>query len=269
MPDDPSVNGVAGEPEASEVDRSALALRTLTITPAERGELAARLARLVGERVAARGGRVTVRVSLTRNRSRLVSWKGDARRVDLRVHEVLARAAGADDADALAAFVLRDAAARPRLRAFLAAHSRAIAAVSPPSARRTRARVRPVGTWHDLAAILHDVRAAHFPEVQRVAITWSARSRTPRRHIRLGSWSEGARLIRIHRRLDGPDIPRFFVASIVHHELCHAALGTDTAEGGPRRVHGPEFRQLERLFPEFREARAWERANRRLLLSAP
>ena len=74
--------------------------------------------------------------------------------------------------------------------------------------------------------------------------------------------------MRIHRCLDRVEVPRYFVASIVNHELCHAALGEPERVGGRRRVHGADFRALEARFADHERAQAWERENRSLLFQA-
>ena len=67
--------------------------------------------------------------------------------------------------------------------------------------------------------------------------------------------------------LDDPNVPRYFIAHVVHHELCHADLDPPLTPTGRRRIHGREFQHLEAMFPDLARAREWERRNARLLLS--
>ena len=98
---------------------------------------------------------------------------------------------------------------------------------------------------------------------RRAVAVAGARSRS----IRLGSYRYDTRVVRIHRALDHPEVPRFVVESVVHHELVHAAL-PEPAVGwdGRRRIHTPEFRHLEREFVHHRQAQEWIAQNFRRLL---
>jgi hypothetical protein len=108
-----------------------------------------------------------------------------------------------------------------------------------------------------------------------VRITWGKatgetahncrRSRTA--SLQLGSYSYEDRLIRIHRVLDRPDVPRFVIESVVYHELLHADLPPVT-RNGRRYFHTPEFRRRELEFRHFEKADLWVRENLQQLLRA-
>ena len=217
--------------------------------------LAARLALELG---------APVRLVLTRNRTRLASVsRGPDGTWVVRVHEALA-ALEDDEVRVLAGFARGRRGARQSLRGLLRRRAAQVAAAARPP-RATR--LVTAGRVHDLRDVLAEVRKLSFPDLPDVAITWSGAPGRATRRIRLGSWVEERRLVRVHRRLDEEDVPRFFVASVVHHELCHAALGTPEMPGGRRRVHGPDFRRLEARFPDHQRAAAWEAAHLRRLLS--
>jgi len=86
--------------------------------------------------------------------------------------------------------------------------------------------------------------------------------------VKTGVYLEEGRLIRIHPSLDRPEVPEFYVAFIVFHEMLHQSVPAREANGR-RIVHGAEFRRRERQHPDFARALAWERLNIRLLLSSP
>ncbi|NJL26950.1 MAG: hypothetical protein HC897_03235 [Thermoanaerobaculia bacterium] len=65
-------------------------------------------------------------------------------------------------------------------------------------------------------------------------------------------------LVRIHPALDRPDVPRYVVAAIVHHEMLHAAVPPVVA-AGRRSVHTREFRRREREFEHHVAAESWIR----------
>ena len=200
---------------------------------------------------------------LTRNRSRLVTWRVDAGgRVRLRLHRALA-----DLGPAELATVVDLIRSRPGARAAMSALiERRSSALSEDFAGRAQ-RLEPTGRVHELAEIRDELLALHFPELPAPPIGWSGQRGRAKRRLRLGSWDSRLGVVRIHRCLDDERVPRFFVASVVHHELCHAALGDPVVVGGRRRLHGADFRALESGFAELEEARVWERENRELLFS--
>lgn len=120
------------------------------------------------------------------------------------------------------------------------------------------------GRVHDLEAIRDEVNRRYFGGRLEVAIAWARNGRPRRRRrritLKLGSWWPHLRTVRIHPVLDHESVPRLVVASVVHHELLHAELGTEV-RGGRQRLHTPEFRRRERDFEAHEEARRWIREN--------
>ena len=80
--------------------------------------------------------------------------------------------------------------------------------------------------------------------------------------------SAGDLSVRIHPTLDRPEVPEFYVAAVVFHEMLHQAVPVHEA-GGRRVVHGREFRARERAYRDHERARAWESRHLGLLLSSP
>ncbi len=148
----------------------------------------------------------------------------------------------------------------------------------PKPARRPR--LRPRGRSCDLSVLAREVNERYFGGELTAAITWGRRRprrkagrgrkgrRRPRRvSIQLGSYRADQDLVRIHPALDQPWVPHYVLESIVYHELLHAALPA-TVVNGRRRVHTPEFRRRERLYPRLDEAKAWVRDNLVRLIEA-
>lgn len=128
-------------------------------------------------------------------------------------------------------------------------------------------RVLPRGEVHDLQAIYDELNPAYFRDRVDARITWSVAAKKQKRSsIRLGSYLEDEKLIRIHPALDQSFVPEFFVASVVFHEMLHQLHGAHEALDGTRRVHTPAFRRDEAKFAEFRRARQWEAENLHRLL---
>lgn len=147
-------------------------------------------------------------------------------------------------------------------------------AMAPP-ARKRRAVLRPEGEVYDLCELRDALNREYFAGKLKVAITWGkatacgpqvrsglkVRRRRPRRSsLQLGSYSYEDNLIRIHRLLDQPRVPRYVVEAVVYHELLHAAV-PPVMRNGRRYVHTPEFRRRERLFRQLARAEAWVERN--------
>jgi hypothetical protein len=129
--------------------------------------------------------------------------------------------------------------------------------------------VRPNhGRYHNLDAILDDLRRRFFPDSTGVKIRWGRWSgRTRTRSMRFGAYLPDQQLIRIHPALDQDFVPPLFVEFIVYHELLHHAMPPKRVNGRFQ-IHSPEFRSRERRFPGYAEAVLWrERSLHRLLAS--
>ena len=118
--------------------------------------------------------------------------------------------------------------------------------------------IRTKGAHHDLRTLYDEINGDYFAGAITASITWGTRSpRTAVRNRTVGSYSERTGMIRINPVLDRRNVPRFYVAFIVYHEMLHAALGTPL-QGKRRIVHSREFRKREKLFQEYERAMAWE-----------
>lgn len=208
-----------------------------------------------------------VRLTVHDNRSTMVSFRRDPGEVRYRIHHMFLDAPP-DVVAALAAFAGAKEGARRR---------RAAGARIDDFVRRNRARIAAVsierleaaGRWHDLRAIYDRLNAEHFDGRIDARIGWGrARGGRRRRSVKTGVYLHDARIIRIHRTLDRPEVPEFYVAAVVFHEMLHQDIPA-REEGGRRLVHGLEFRRRERAYPDHERAKAWEERNLALLLSSP
>ena len=243
--------------------------RQLDLFDARRAPREVRVA-AAGRLADALAGRLDERVRITvhDNRSTMVSFRRRTGEVHYRVHHMFLDAPG-EVLDALAAFAggARGGPARRR-----SAGSRIDAFV-----RRNRARIavpradrlEPRGRVHDLQALFDRLNAEHFEGRIEARIGWGpVRGGRRRRTVKTGVYVQDARLIRIHPTLDRPEVPEFYVAAVVFHEMLHQAVPAREAQGR-RVVHGSEFRRRERAYPDHERAKAWEERNLGLLLSSP
>lgn len=234
------------------------------LPPAERAERARRLADSLSALLAE-----DVRLTVHDNRHTMVSFRRSGPEVHYRVHHMFLDAPE-EVVGALGAF------ARPgrgrgasgqreagrRIDAWVRRHRHRIAG---PRAGPLQAR----GRAHDLQEIFDRVNAEWFGGAIDARIGWGpVRVGDRTRSLKTGVYLEEGRLIRIHPSLDRPEVPGFYVAFIVFHEMLHQAV-PPRVSGRRRIVHGPEFRRRERVHPDFERALEWERRNIRLLLSSP
>ncbi|HEX4952169.1 MAG TPA: hypothetical protein VF017_02085 [Thermoanaerobaculia bacterium] len=139
------------------------------------------------------------------------------------------------------------------------------------AARRPRA-LDPVGRNFDLATLRDTLNQRYFEGRLTVDITWGrttsakAGRRRQRTSIRLGSYCYATKVVRIHRAMDHPSVPRYVVEAVIYHELLHAALPPPAEGRGRRRLHPPEFRDAERRFELFSRAERWLQQNLQELL---
>jgi hypothetical protein len=150
--------------------------------------------------------------------------------------------------------------------------SRYCRTAAPRSARRTV--LRPAGVAFDLRELRDQLIGEYFaPEIQP-EITWGKAGsggrkrgsrggrggRSGRTSIQLGSYSYEDNLIRLHRALDHPRVPRYVLEAVIFHELLHAAL-PPVVRNGRRYVHTPEFREREKQFRQLERAEKWIERN--------
>lgn len=203
------------------------------------------------------------RVILTDNTRTMLSIKKGQGVYTFRIHHMFA-AAPPVILRAVARYAERsDREAAMMVKAFIDGHEHLI---------RRIVGERPVqrdveGAHHNLQEIFDELNAAYFDGAIEAMITWGPRTRRRkgRGSIKLGSYAVDDKLIRIHPVLDAADVPRFFVAWIVYHEMLHEVHDMPIVDG--RRVyHTAEFRRAEALFERYVEAVLWERTHLHKLL---
>ena len=117
---------------------------------------------------------------------------------------------------------------------------------------RGRKRQRPArGSCFDLEEIFADLNHGYFDgRLPAPRLGWSSkRSRTI-----LGHYDSAHSTITISRLLDSPKVPRCVVEHLVYHEMLHIRYPVERV-GHRRIVHSDEFREAERRFPHYEEAR--------------
>ena len=123
--------------------------------------------------------------------------------------------------------------------------------------------LRHRGLHFDLKEVFDSLNSRHFDGQIRAFVTWGRRTRARRRSrsIHFGSYNWARGVIRIHPDLDRGFVPRYFLESVLFHEMLHAHLGIAEGRRGRRDAHGSAFRRLEHDWPGYERARMWERAH--------
>lgn len=203
------------------------------------------------------------RVVLTDNLNTMLSIKRGQGVWTLRMHRMFAEAPPAVLRAVAQYAQSQDRRSATLLRSYIDHHEHLI---RPP----VEPRAQPIdvqGAHHNLKSIFDELNAEYFGGTIGARLTWGPRTRrrAGRESIKLGSYSVEEQLIRIHPVLDAADVPRFFVAWIIYHEMLHEVHDMPIVDG--RRVyHTPEFRRAEARFEHYAEAVLWERTQVHKLL---
>jgi len=212
----------------------------------------------------------TLDIRLTNNHSTVLLVRREPGCYRLRLHHMFV-SASAQVMAALGRYVIHpEAEASATLDAFIAECSAAIKPARERTVRRPRHIERPDGKHHDLRAIFDELNVGYFGGIIDAKITWGRRKRPgkparPHKTLTMGSYSVEDRLIRIHPTLDSSDVPRYYLAWIVYHEMLHQKHGIPE-QSGRRCYHPPSFLAEERLYDEYERAHRFERQYRHRLL---
>jgi hypothetical protein len=115
--------------------------------------------------------------------------------------------------------------------------------------RSTRPQFK--GEFHNLQEIYSQVNEQYFEGKLNLPIGWTGSKRSkPRTRVLFGSYNPQTCCIKIHRRLDQPDVPVHFIAFIIYHEMLHHVL-PPILVNNRRKIHHAAFKQMERRFVEF------------------
>ena len=130
--------------------------------------------------------------------------------------------------------------------------------------RRKKRAIRVVvdGNHYNLKEIYERVNAHYFDGSVDVQITWfGSQTRKARRRRVLGLYNFHQKLIKIHRLLDQPHFPPYFISYVVYHEMLHHLFPPKEVRRGRRKVHHSDFKLHEKKFAEYSLAKEWEKEN--------
>lgn len=130
-----------------------------------------------------------------------------------------------------------------------------------PETQRRLERIRkrrcrpalPQADRFDLAAMFARLNRRYFgASLRRPRLAWSLRAW----RVQMGQYDPALDRIVLSRRLDRPDVPRAVVEYVLYHEMLHVKHPGKFARCGFR-VHSGEFREEEKHFARYEEARRW------------
>ena len=111
----------------------------------------------------------------------------------------------------------------------------------------------PEGQYYDLNLLFERINSSYFGKsLSKPRLSWS-KCLTTRK---FGHYESNRDRVVISLTLDNINIPMFVPEFVLYHELLHKHCGEKWIKG-QRRVHTPEFKQLERQFELYQEAEAW------------
>lgn len=118
--------------------------------------------------------------------------------------------------------------------------------------RRGHKVQRPArGRCFDLVEIFNELNRRYFAgELPPTRLGWSPR----RSRTILGHYDSAHSSITISRLLDSPKVPRYVVEYLMFHEMLHIRYPVER-RGARRVVHSRAFREAERRFPQYAQAR--------------
>lgn len=204
-----------------------------------------------------------IHLTVTDNTYSMISIRPSKDGYNVRLHHMFLAA----DAEVLAALVRfiksRRKKAPALLRDFVTANSNKISK-SPPRARRTI--LRPNGRFFDLKVLFDRLNEEYFENKIDCFITWGANRRVKNQNsIKLASYSDQTKTIRVNPSLDRSYVPQYVMKGIIYHEMLHHYLGVETRNG--RNVaHSKTFRQLESRYRHHHKLQVWKKKNLERLL---
>jgi len=122
-------------------------------------------------------------------------------------------------------------------------------------------RCFPEGKTYHLQQIFDQINTTYFEnKIPPLPITWFGTPKTSaKRHRLLGYYHNEKKFIKIHRLLDQPQFPDYFISYIVYHEMLHYLYPPIHESGRKRRIHHRAFKEQERRFGEYAIAKKWEK----------
>jgi hypothetical protein len=137
---------------------------------------------------------------------------------------------------------------------------------SLPCAHRRTARFDPqtlhgktAGHTFDLREIFDSVNDRYFNGSLQAVLRWGSEGSKTSFHTKKTDLAgTHVDVITIAGVYNFPEVPRFAIEAVMHHEMLHIAI-PPVKRNGRNVIHGREFAAAERRFSQFHEWQQWER----------
>ena len=118
----------------------------------------------------------------------------------------------------------------------------------------------------NLEEIFDKLNTKYFKSEIKATIKWGKKvNKKNFTSFRFGSYDPKKKLIRIHPRLQQDFVPISVLELTVYHEMCHQ-WAPIRRERGMWIAHHPQFKEKEREYSFYNEARSWEKDNWKKLM---
>ncbi|MBT7522218.1 MAG: hypothetical protein HN646_08090, partial [Nitrospina sp.] len=118
----------------------------------------------------------------------------------------------------------------------------------------------------NLEEIFDKLNTKYFKSEIKATIKWGKKvNKKNLTSFRFGSYDPKKKLIRIHPRLQQDFVPISVLELTVYHEMCHQ-WAPMKRERGMWIAHHPQFKEKEREYSFYNEARSWEKDNWKKLM---
>ena len=114
------------------------------------------------------------------------------------------------------------------------------------------------GKYYNLQEFFNNLNDKYFDN--KLAVKYLGWSKN-KSYTRLGYYDRERDLLVLSKIFDSKKVPQIVLEYLLYHEMLHIFIPTTTLNGR-RRIHPPEFRQLERKFPDYPQIQNWIKKKR-------
>lgn len=199
------------------------------------------------------------------NRSTMLSVKWEADRTRVSLHRIFLEAPD-NVMQALACYIARgNVHLAPTIRVFIEENLKKL----DYSHLVHHLKLTTQGQVYNLQTLYDSVNAEYFNSQLKLSITWFGNAcKRNRSRLTFGLYHDQLKLIKIHRILDGVEIPEYLIKFIIYHEILHCVSPSYYDDKQVHHIHSKEFKALEKLYRHYEKAQKWIQDNKaRLFLS--
>lgn len=109
------------------------------------------------------------------------------------------------------------------------------------------------GKYYDLRYLFNSLNNDYFDN--KLAVNFLGWSKN-KSYTRLGYYDRERDLLVVSKIFDSKKVPANVVEYLIYHEMLHILIPT-TTKNGRRKIHSPQFKKLEREFPDYLKIQNW------------